>query len=239
MNLILFEPGELDRPLPRDDPRAHHLQTVLRRATAGDPFDCGVVDGPRGRARITHEDAAGLHLSFAWGETPPPLDPVWLVVGLPRPQTARKILGEVAALGVTGICFFGAEKGEASYASSQLWTGGEARRWLLAGTAQAFCTRVPNCVRTENLAEALAVASRAPTRVALDNYEATAPLARLDLAGSPAVLAIGSERGWSAGERDTLRNARFALAHLGARVLRTETACVAGLTLLKARLGLI
>ncbi|HLF76144.1 MAG TPA: 16S rRNA (uracil(1498)-N(3))-methyltransferase, partial [Dehalococcoidia bacterium] len=40
-------------------------------------------------------------------------------------------------------------------------------------------------------------------------------------------------------ERQSLRDAGFELVHLGRRILRTETACVAGITLLKARLGLI
>jgi RsmE family RNA methyltransferase len=210
----------------------------LRRAN-GELFDCGLVDGPRGRGWITHEDGAGLHLAFTWGDTPPPLDPIWLIVGLPRPQTARKTLGGVAALGVTGIVFFPTEKGEASYASSRLWTSGESRRLLLAATAQAFCTRVPQCILSENLAGALAAAGQTPTQIALDNYEAVASLARVGLAGTPAVLAIGAERGWTTGERTTLRTAGFTPVHLGMRVLRTETACVAGLALLKARLGLI
>jgi RsmE family RNA methyltransferase len=53
------------------------------------------------------------------------------------------------------------------------------------------------------------------------------------------VLAIGPERGWTDAERESLRNAGFELVHLGPRILRTETACIAGLVLLKSRLGLI
>jgi 16S rRNA (uracil1498-N3)-methyltransferase len=238
MNLILFEADELDQPLRADDPRARHLTTVLRRKV-GDHFDCGVVNGPRGRGRIQHETAGALELKFAWADPPPPLDPIWLVVGLPRPQTARKILSEVSSLGVAGICFFRSEKSEASYASSHLWTNGEARRWLLAGVAQAFCTRVPQCVQANDLAAAMNMTGHAATRVALDNYEAGTSLAHLALGTAPAVLAIGAERGWSGTERDVLRNAGFSLAHLGSRVLRTETACIVGLALLKARLALM
>ncbi|MBP7483295.1 MAG: RsmE family RNA methyltransferase, partial [Lacunisphaera sp.] len=52
-----------------------------------------------------------------------------------------------------------------------------------------------------------------------------------------AVLALGAERGWSAAERTLLRASGFTFTHLGERVLRTETACIAALTLLKAKLG--
>lgn len=239
MNLILFEADELSTPLPHDDERAHHLRTVLRR-TPGDDFDCGLVDGPRGKARIVGESAAGLHLEFTWGEPPPPLPAVALLVGLPRPQTARKILTEASALGVSAIHFFRAEKSEPSYASSHLWTSGEPHRHLRAGVAQAFCTRVPALHVHASLAPALthADAQGAMTRLACDNYEAPVALPDAALAGPPAVLAIGSERGWSAAERDALRTAGFTLVHLGPRVLRTETACVAALAILKARLGL-
>jgi RsmE family RNA methyltransferase len=238
VNLILFEQAETARPLPATDPRARHLRDVLRRQT-GDGFDCGIIHGPRGRARIERIDGAGLHLDFVWAETPAPPPAIALLIGLPRPQTARKILQECTAHGVAALHFFGSEKGESSYASSQLWTSGEVRRHLIAGAAQAFCTRLPDCSLAESLADALTTASPTGTRVALDNYEAPASLAALAPAGLPAVLVVGSERGWSARERDLLRAHGFTLAHLGGRVLRTETACVCGLTLLKARLGLL
>ena len=47
-----------------------------------------------------------------------------------------------------------------------------------------------------------------------------------------------SNPGWSARDRAFLRANGFALAHLGTRVLRTETAVVAAVALVKARLGL-
>ena len=53
-----------------------------------------------------------------------------------------------------------------------------------------------------------------------------------------AVLAFGPERGWSDRDRAMLRANDFALVHLGTRVLRTETAVVAAIALVKARLGL-
>jgi 16S rRNA (uracil1498-N3)-methyltransferase len=237
MNLILFEKSELAAPLSPTDERARHIREVLRRRV-GDSVDCGVVDGPRGKARVTRIDAEGLYLAFSWSAPPPPLDPIHLIVGLPRPPTARRILTDAATLGVAGLRFFPTEKGEPSYATSHLWAPGEVRRHLLLGTAQAFCTRVPECALVASLAVALADANLCPTRVALDNYEADTSVSSVPLAGTPVILAIGSERGWSPAERDMLREAGFGFAHLGPRVLRAETACVAGLAVLKSRLGL-
>jgi RsmE family RNA methyltransferase len=53
------------------------------------------------------------------------------------------------------------------------------------------------------------------------------------------VLALGPERGWSASERDLLRAEGFQLVHLGERVLRVETACVAAIAVVKAKLSLL
>jgi len=58
-------------------------------------------------------------------------------------------------------------------------------------------------------------------------------------AGRPVTLALGAERGWSPAERTLLRESGFTFGHLGDRVLRTETACIAAVTLLRAKLGLI
>jgi len=238
LNLILFESHEIAVPLPRADPRARHLLDVLHRRE-GDRFDAGLIDGPRGKGRLEKIAPATLTFSFAWGEPPPSLDPIMLVIGLSRPQTARKILQEATALGVSALHFFTAEKAEPSYGRSTLWTSGEWRRHLVAGAEQAFCTRLPGLTHGLTLAAALEKTPPAATRLALDNYEAPAPLGQSQpLADAPVVLALGSERGWSAAERDFLRAKNFSLVHLGSRVLRTETAVVAAVALVKARLGL-
>jgi len=235
MNLILFEPAELDAPLARADPRARHVLDVLRR-TVGDRFDAGLVNGPRGKGIVRSIDAHGLELAFEWGELPPPLEPITLLIGLPRPQTARKILQEATAMGVRELRFVTSEKGEAGYATSTLWQSGEWRRHVIDGAEQAFCTRLPEVRWGERLAAALDALAPAGARVALDNYEAPQSLSAMPL-GAPVTLAFGPERGWSAGERDRLRAAGFQFAHLGARVLRAETAVVAAVSLVRAKLG--
>jgi RsmE family RNA methyltransferase len=232
LNIILFESGELGAALPASDPRAIHLVRVLRRGP-GDRFDAGVVNGPRGKGTVILAGSEGLTFAFEPGETPPPLDPIHLVVALPRPQTARKILTGAAALGVASIRFFRSEKGEPGYASSTLWRGPEWRRLLLDGTAQAFDTRLPEVAHFLDLSGAIGALPAGCRSMALDNYEAPARLRpAADL--SAVALAFGPERGWSAGERGLLRSAGFSLVHLGPRVLRTETAVVAAVAILKA-----
>ena len=96
---------------------------------------------------------------------------------------------------------------------------------------------MPELTHGLTLAAALEKLPPAASRLALDNYEAPAPLGQIQpSAGAPVVLALGSERGWSAAERDFLRANNFSLVHLGSRVLRTETAVVAAVAIVKARL---
>ena len=237
MNIILFNPAEVEPPLSRKDPRARHILDVLRRQP-GDTFDAGLINGPRGKGTLVAINEDSLGLSFAWGDLPPLPSPIHLLIGLPRPQTARGILRDVTTLGVTALHFVRSDKGEAGYAGSNLWKSGEWRECVITGAAQAFCTRLPEVTHGRSLREAIANLPAHATRLVLDNYEATSALSQYPLPGNqPVALALGSERGWSAAERTLLKDAGFVLVHLGPRVLRTETACVAAVTLLRARLG--
>ena len=240
MNLILFETAADAAHLAPGDARTRHIREVLRM-TPGDELFVGVVNGPRGRATLADDVGGGLRLAVQWEDKIDPPRPFWILAGMPRPQTARDLLREAATMGVTALHFFNAEKGEPSYAQSTLWSSDEWRQRLREGAAQAFATTVPAVARHESLREALetllAAAPGDSTRLALDVYEAGAPLSHFAPAAGSVVLALGAERGWSAGERDILRASQFQLAHLGPRVLRSETALIAGLSVLLAKRG--
>lgn len=243
MNLILFDTAETTAPLPRADPRAAHLLNVLRRRE-GDSFDAGLVNGPRGKGTLAAIGHDALTLNFSWGPAPPPPEPITLLIGLPRPQTARDILRDVTSLGVGALNFVTTEKSDPSYAQSTLWSSGEWRRHLLTGAAQAFETRLPSLTHGQTLRAAIAALPSSGVRLALDNYEASAPLSKYPLlaekkSGAHVTLACGPERGWSTADREALRTSGFTLVQLGARVLRTETACIAALALVRAKLGLL
>jgi 16S rRNA (uracil1498-N3)-methyltransferase len=238
VNLILFEPEELSRPLARADRRALHLLEVLRRQP-GDTFDAGIINGPRGKGALVTVGPETVDLTFAAEFAPSPVAPITLIVGLPRPQTARDILREASTLGVAALHFVRTDKGDPNYAQSTLWTSGEWRRHVLAGAEQAFATQIPEVTHHQTLTAMLESLGAGGQRLALDNYESAAAFSSVTLTEGPIVLAIGSERGWSTEERDQLRTGGFTLLHLGARVLRTETAVIATLAIVRAKLGLM
>ena len=236
LNLLLFEDQANEILLPTADPRVAHVRDVLRRLP-GDDFDVAVVNGPKGKATILDSGPAGLHLSFLWQETgKDDRIPIRLLIGLPRPQTARKILQQAASLGVEAMDFFGTDKGEPSYADSKLWRTDEWRRHLLRGVEQAFSSFLPDVNCHSELEVALNASSFSDTRLVLDVYEAVSPLAFGDalIPQKTCQLAVGPERGWSERERDLLRDSEFEFRHLGPRVLREETACVVALGILSS-----
>ncbi len=238
VNLILFESAAEAQSIPSKDHRARHIRKVLRMSVGGCVY-VGVVNGMRGLGRITQDDDDGLMLDIAWEKKPPVTHPIWLLVGLPRPHTAKRVLFDAACLGVAGLTFFQTEKGEPSYARSSLWSTDEWRERLWLGAEQGFATQLPEVRHFSSLGAVLEASSEHRSQqFALDVYEGVAPLSRLnpDVA-APTALAIGPERGWSSHEREQLRAAGFQLAGLGERVLRTEAACLAGVSVILASWG--
>ncbi len=161
-----------------------------------------------------------------------------MIIGLPRPPSARRILKDLTTQGADTLHFVATDKGEKSYLKSRLWTEGEYERLLQEGAEQAFCTRLPEVVIHESLTTCIEQLGDATDRLALDNYEAAMPLGTFQASQERCVLAIGSERGWSAAERNLLRKNSFELVNLGDRVLKTETACIAGLTLILHKMSI-
>lgn len=240
MNLILFTHAETGEPLARSDPRALHLLSVLRRGI-GDTFDAGLINGPRGKATLAAVEPDFLRLTFAWEAAPAPLDPLTLILGLPRPQTARDLLREATTLGATTLHFASTARSDPNYAAATLWSAGEWRRHCLLGAEQAFDTRIPEVTWTHSLESTLASLPANLVRIALDNYESPCALGQSPALANGSLtavaLALGPERGWHDTDRRLLRAAGFSFAHLGSRVLRAETAMVAAVAVLRTRQG--
>lgn len=239
MNLMLFDDVFESVRLEASDPRAQHLRKVLR-AQVGTLVFLGFVHGPRARAKVVALGSDGsFELEVVGTEPAPQPLPIQLLIGLPRPHTAKRLLFEAASLGVSGIHFFEAERSEPSYALSRLWQTDEWRERIRLGTEQAFGTHLPQVAMHADLQSAVSTLHGAAVHVALDNYEASGALGEvLPEAGASAVLALGPERGWTSNEREIFRKNGWKLAHMGAHVLRAETACVAAVSAAASQLGL-
>ena len=235
MNLVLITEPEVSAGLPLADARTTHLLgTVGLRV--GQTFHVGLAGGLRGLATVS-TTAPLLRFNVVWEKSVQARLPLTVLIGLPRPQTAKKVLHDLASLGAGRLIFFEADKGDPGYIASSLWKDGEYLEHARKGTEQACSALVPAVVRVASLSEALSLLPAEGWKVALDPYEATSALGESAPASArEGFLAIGPERGWSEKERALLRAQGFAVQHLGDRILRVEAACLVGGGLMLAQL---
>jgi 16S rRNA (uracil1498-N3)-methyltransferase len=119
----------------------------------------------------------------------------------------------------------------------------KAHRWpavALAAARQCRRERVPTVAEVTDLAGAMAWAESAEVKIAVWEKEKAMSLrAALKQEKRPAsaALLVGPEGGLEAEEIERLKRAGFVIASLGRRILRTETAAIAGLSLLQYEWG--
>lgn len=243
MNIALFTPEEIQNPLPVKDERSQHIIKVLHKK-AGDTFSCGIIGGKAGQATITEITQDSIKFNFEPLSDGKPLFPLKMIIGFPRPIQLKRLLRDIAALGVCEVHLTGTELGEKSYMQSNLVEHGTAWKMLLDGTVQAASTHVPQLFLHKTLkecVEAVLKTDKKQLKIALDNVDPAGSLSNL-LSQNPypqsaeeAIAAIGSERGWTDKEREMLENYGFKRSGMGIRVMRTETAAtVAGSIILSS-----
>lgn len=238
MNLILFEKPFERIVLEPQDKRAEHLLKVVR-VQQGSTVYLGFVGGERVLAEVEELGVDGsVELGVIQREAAPLPLPIHLLIGIPRPHTAKRILFEAASMGVSSLHFVATERGEPSYLQSSLWQGNEWRERLWLGAEQGFTTHLPKVGMHADLQSAITSLEGVGHRLVLDNYEASAALSPMSLLPEPrVVMAIGSERGWTGDERDTFRKNGWKLIHMGPHVLRAETACTAAVAAMASAMG--
>ena len=239
MNICLFSKDEISKPLPVRDERAQHIIKVLHKK-AGDSFTAGIIDGQSGTAVIREITDEGINFEFSAGGDGKPLTQLEMIIGFPRPIQLKRLLRDIAALGVARVHLTGTDLGEKSYMQSNLVERGSAYQMLLDGTVQAGSTHVPELCLYKKLDECLEAVGAEGLLLALDNVNPAARLAdavkqkkNVVTEGARVVAAIGSERGWTDRERSLLESKGFIRCGMGERIMRTETAAtVAGAIIL-------
>ena len=250
MNIVLFAENELSKPLNSRDSRYQHIVRILHK-TQGDEFEAGVINGMAGKAVIVSLTKDELVFDFVPSQKKNPLFPVILIVGFPRPIQLKRLLRDVSSLGVQQIHLTGTELGEKSYLKSTLVERGAAEQGLLDGAVQAKSTFVPQLFMHDNLKDSIQSVEnmlsdtdyKSVKRILLDNIKPECALSEIAKNGSLqntlAVIAVGSERGWTDNERRMFVERGFSVCGLGERVLRTETAVVTGVSLVLAGMNKI
>lgn len=251
MNICLFEAREIRAalPLPANDERALHIKKILKKKV-GDTFAAGIIDGKAGVATITKigeegkQDEGAIYFSFKECSDGKKLFPLEMIIGFPRPIQLKRLLRDMAALGVRGVHLAGTELGEKSYLESSLAQESEVRKMLYEGTVQAGGTHIPKNFIYSSIRECLdnfdKTQNQNQIKIALDNVNPKSALTKFleenPVEAKSVVAAIGSERGWTNAERDLLESRGFVRLGMGERTMRTETAATVAASIILAQM---
>jgi len=234
MNLIIIHPEELkEGRATLTGARAEHIRSVLN-AEPGQTLCIGLLNGPPGVGIV--EGLEPVTLSCEWDADTPPRPAVDLLLALPRPKVLKRLWAQLAALGVGRIILANAEKVERYYFDSHVLQPDFYNARLIEGLQQARDTLLPYVRIVKELKPFME-----------DEFDALYPSARrfladpsaektmVDAMSSPRseriLLAVGPEGGWTPYEIDLFKAHGFKAVGMGRRILRTDTACIALLTL--------
>lgn len=251
MNICLFEEREIRAalPLPANGERALHIKKILKKKV-GDTFAAGIIDGKAGVATITKigeegkPDEGAIYFSFKECSDGKKLFPLEMIIGFPRPIQLKRLLRDMAALGVRCVHLAGTELGEKSYLESSLAQESEVHKMLYEGTVQAGGTHIPKNFIYSSIRECLdnfdEMQNQNQIKIALDNvnpkFALTKFLKENPVEAKSVVAAIGSERGWTNAERELLESRGFVRLGMGERTMRTETAATVAASIILAQM---
>jgi RsmE family RNA methyltransferase len=237
VNLLLIDREELgaENEVELRDARARHLIDVLHVAREQE-VRIGVLDGPQGSGIVTAIDGDCVRLRCALGDAEAVVPPVDLLLALPRPKVMRRLWAQLAALGVGRVILTNAERVERDYFDTHVLTPATFRPLLIEGLQQARDTRIPPVSIHRRfrvlIEDELASMSTGTIRLVAHPAEARTVRDAIHSADAGRVLiAVGPEGGWNAFELELLEAHGFTAVGMGKRTLRTDTACVALLSL--------
>lgn len=232
-------PLSVGQTLPLPEEAANHLVRVMR-LREGDGCVLFNGDGHDYSATFTGISKREVLVRIDSAQAVDNESPlaITLLQGIARGEKMDLILQKATELGVTAIIPVNAERTEvkldAARAEKRIahW-----RNVVGSACGQSGRARIPAISPPQSLAAAATDLPDQTLRLTLD------PLGEHRLASlSPApangvVIAIGPEGGWSPRDRQQLAEAGFQGLQLGPRILRTETAGLAAVAALQARLG--
>ncbi|HSS51312.1 MAG TPA: RsmE family RNA methyltransferase [Thermoanaerobaculia bacterium] len=200
-----------------------------RRVAAGEILR--VVDG-RGRARwgtVARVDRTAAAVTL--GDVAPSHEPAFhlhLFVPTCRLERASWLVEKATELGISGVHFLNTVRAPRDLGEGSL---GRLHRVAVAALEQCHGSRLPEITGPHSWsALANLTATAGPCRWFLDTEAAGSGWG--EVGGESGALLVGPEGGWDPGERSDLLAAHWRPVHLGERVLRLETAALAGAALL-------
>lgn len=239
MNLIILYKEELDTGdrVTLNGHRAQHIRKVLK-PEIGQPLRIGLLDGPLGEGFVESCDAHAVVLRCQFEEIAPPKPFIDLLLAMPRPKVLKRLWAQFAAMGVDRIILTNAEKVERCYFDSHVLESNFYVPLLIEGLQQAKDTHLPRVSIHRQLKpfveDELHQMCRGTIKLLADPAgEKRVNEILSETVGNRIMLAIGPEGGWTPYELELLKEHGFESINMGSRILRTDTACIALLGIIK------
>lgn len=226
MNLLLIEPTDFidQNTITLDGRRAEHLRQV-HKVSVGDSVRAGLINGDIGSAIVEAITPTQITLNARFDRpAPSPLD-LTLIIALPRPKMLKRILQTIATMGVKELIFVNSYRVEKSYWQTPLLQPQAIREQLILGLEQGADTALPTVSLVKRFKPFVedqlpAMARNCRALVAHPRHANSCPPA----SSEKTLLIIGPEGGFIDYEIEKLAAAGCTPIHLGARILRVETA---------------
>jgi RsmE family RNA methyltransferase len=236
MNLILLFSDDFVSPnvVRLSDYRATHIREV-HRAPVGKTLRVGLAGGATGEGKVIRVEGDAIEIETRIPEGRPTTPALSLVLALPRPQTLKKVLEGIGAVGVRELVLVNTERVQKSFFSSRLLKDDAWMRHLRFGMEQGGKTYLTAVSVHASFAEYFEKAGDAlpGDTIRIVTHPATGrtlwdtELARSHPRGRRILCAVGPEGGWIEPEVQQLREKGFQTVSLGNTIHRVENAVMA------------
>jgi 16S rRNA (uracil1498-N3)-methyltransferase len=195
----------------------------------GDTLRLALFGGDKGEGKVIELSSERIVIDLTWTGPSLELRPIDLIVGLSRPQTTKKVIQAAVMSGVRSLHFVHLYSGEKSYLDSHLFREADLREEISKALEQVWEGRYSDIQVHRDFGGFVS-----------NNTELLSPVdTKLRLIAQPggvlinsdmcsvndsAVIAVGSEGGWSPRELAAFNKLGFVQVGLGARIVRVEIA---------------
>lgn len=227
MNRLILQPSDLlsQNSAAISGRAVQHIHKVLKLKT-GDQLRFGLLNGPVGLATLVEETDKKIILELEYSpEKPLELLPCTLVLSLPRPKVARRLIQTICSLGVKELHLINSYKVDKSYWQSHYLLEDQLQQQLQLGLEQSGTTYMPKVFQhrlfrpfVEDQFPELVTDKRA--LLAHPYAKQACPHALQE----ECVLVIGPEGGFTPYEVEMLSKQGATAVSVGQRVLSVETA---------------
>lgn len=251
MNLILLHPHEIDAngTITLQDRRAKHICEVIKPAV-GDTLITGIIDAAIGQARVLAISASTAysvtlditdisqqslnihHQTKPNDQTLPQALDITLIIALPRPKVARRLVRLCVECGIKTIYFINSYRVEKSFWQSPMLQDEKINEQIILGLEQCKDTLWPSVTMHNRfkpfVEDQLPEIIKDKQAVVAHPYQPEIDIsvdqqAITQLQKNASVVVIGPEGGFIPYEIELLQKAGLKTMGLGKRIYRVET----------------